>query len=379
MDFNYVKIYLTRTEHFIGSKIMSRLLDKSILLALCMILYFQNISGLYVVVPVIIAVILSAQCSYLEKDPLHIACFTAFSAACIFIPPFLFFLPLICYDIFIKRWWWVVLLSLPPIISNLQRYSIYTDIGIAVLIVLAYLIKRRGVMYDEMRVEYLRFRDDAREFTMNVERKNKELLEKQDYEVNLATLNERNRIARDIHDSVGHTLSSSILQIGALIATCRDERLKESLNTLRATLSQGMDSIRESIHDLYEESVDLYTETQKLVRDFSFCPIELDYDIEESPDKKIKYAFLTVIKEGLANIIKHSDATQVKVTLREHPALYQLIIKDNGTVKAGGQTGGIGLKNIAERIKSINGITNISSANGFTLFISVPKGGNLKV
>ena len=56
-----------------------------------------------------------------------------------------------------------------------------------------------------------------------MEQKNKELLEKQDYEIQVATLNERNRIAREIHDSVGHLLSRSILQLGALKAVHRQE------------------------------------------------------------------------------------------------------------------------------------------------------------
>ena len=66
-----------------------------------------------------------------------------------------------------------------------------------------------------------------------MELKNKDLMEKQDYEVNLATLNKRNGIAREIHDSVGHVMSSSILQVGALIATAQDEMARESLWNLK--------------------------------------------------------------------------------------------------------------------------------------------------
>ena len=215
-------------------------------------------------------------------------------------------------------------------------------------------------------------RDTTKEFSLQLEGKNRELMEKQDYEINLATLNERNRIARDIHDSIGHLLSNSILQTGALMATCKNETLYNNLNTLKNTLIAGMDSVRESIHGLYDESVDLYTEVRALIDNFHFCEILLDYDMESNLDKKIKYALLSIIKEALSNVIRHSDATGVKLTLREHPALYQLIIKDNGSKKEVSSEG-IGLKNIKQRVDSLKGIVNIRYENGFMLFISIPK------
>ena len=60
-------------------------------------------------------------------------------------------------------------------------------------------------------------RDESTEMAMHLAEKNKDLMEKQEYEVHLATLAER-RIAREIHDNVGHMLSSAILQVGALRA-----------------------------------------------------------------------------------------------------------------------------------------------------------------
>ncbi|HEX3026292.1 MAG TPA: ATP-binding protein, partial [Clostridia bacterium] len=106
---------------------------------------------------------------------------------------------------------------------------------------------------------------------------------------------------------------------------------------------------------------------------FSFCSLSLDYDIPGNPDKKYKYAFLSILKEALANIIKHSNATSVRVSLREHPALYQLVVKDNGTLESRQKEAGLGLKNIANRVEGLGGIVNFSSENGFTIFISIPK------
>ena len=63
--------------------------------------------------------------------------------------------------------------------------------------------------------ELKRTRDDSRERDLLLSQKNKALLEKQDYEIYNATLKERNRIAREIHDNVGHVLSKFILMLGA--------------------------------------------------------------------------------------------------------------------------------------------------------------------
>ena len=198
-------------------------------------------------------------------------------------------------------------------------------------------------------------------------------MEKQDYEVKLAKLNERNRIARDIHDNVGHILSRSILQIGALIAVSKDEHSKDSIKLIKDNLVGAMDSIRDSVHDLHEKSVDLYTEIKTIIDSFEFCKVELEYNIDSDFDIKLKYCVITIIKEALANIIKHSNATKVRICFREHPALYQLVVHDNGTkIKLSNDTG-IGLKNIASRVEAYKGHLNIKTDNGFKIFISIPK------
>jgi signal transduction histidine kinase len=208
---------------------------------------------------------------------------------------------------------------------------------------------------------------------MKLEKQNKELLDKQDYEINLATLSERNRIARDIHDNVGHLLSRSILQIGALLAINKDEEMKENLRLIKDTLSEAMDSIRNSVHDLHEESIDLQTEIHKLIDSFVFCSIKFDYDVKTSLEKNTKHCFIAVTKEGLSNIIKHSNATETLVIIREHPAFYQLVIQDNGSNCSYNSENGIGIENIMDRVATLGGNVNISNDKGFKIFISVPK------
>ena len=77
----------------------------------------------------------------------------------------------------------------------------------------------------------------------------------QETEVALQIAEERNRIARDIHDNVGHLLSSAILQLGAIQAINQNKQLHLPLDQLNRTMNLGMDRIRESVHDLHHHSL----------------------------------------------------------------------------------------------------------------------------
>ena len=147
-----------------------------------------------------------------------------------------------------------------------------------------------------------------------------------------------------------------------------------------------MTNIRESVHNLHNNSVSLQNTVQKIVDDFKFCNINLTYDMTDQIPNDVKYAFITIIKESLTNIEKHSNATSAKLTLREHPAMYQLIIHDNGSIISEFDSSiydtenylststGIGLNNIYSRIHMLKGTIKIYTDNGFCIFISVPKG-----
>ena len=132
-----------------------------------------------------------------------------------------------------------------------------------------------------------------------------------------------------------------------------------------------MDSIRASVHKLYDESIDLDAQLKELVKKFTFCGISYEYNINSDPAEN-SVSVHSIVKEALSNIIRHSNATHASIIFNEHPALYQLIIRDNGTIKSS-RSGGLGLKNITERVRSFNGNINILTENGFEIFISVSK------
>lgn len=352
---------------------MKQLIDKSVILVTLLTFYVPNVDSTYMILPILTTVILSALISYLENQSITKIIFTIYLIVSCFIPAFLYFIPLICYDVTLIDLNWLWLFSFLPLIINSSQTPITQRLFVSAFILVSHILKYRTISFQKLERDYHLLRDNAKEISMQLEKQNKALLEKQDYEINLATLTERNRIARDIHDNVGHLLSRSILQVGALLTINKDEKTRESLKLIMDTLSEAMNSIRDSVHNLYEKAIDLHTEIQKLIDNFHFCPVKFDYDIESNLSKDIKNCFIAITKEALSNIIKHSNATEASIIIREHPGFYQLIIKDNGSPCSYNSENGIGLKNISDRIDSLGGNVNISTDNGFRIFITIPK------
>ncbi len=365
--------YLIATELIGSEKAMTQLIDKFGIFSVCLVIYIIFSNSPYLVVPVIFVTIISSLNSYYETPIYKSVGVLAFSALALFFPAMVYFIPLICYDCFMEKQYPIIFIMGLPLTVNYSNISGRGLIIILALVAITYILKYHTTHLENLRREYINLRDDMVEFSQKLEHKNRELMEKQDYDVRLATLNERNRIARDIHDSVGHVMSSSILQVGALMATAKDSDMKQALSDLQQTLTGGMNSIRQSVHNLHEDSVELYSQLEKLVRQFSFCPISFDYDMGESPPSKVKYAIIAIVKEALSNIITHSDATHASLVVRQHPGLYQVIVSDNGSKRPYNLEGGMGLANIKARVESLSGIFNIDTQRGFKLFVSIRK------
>ena len=209
-------------------------------------------------------------------------------------------------------------------------------------------------------------------------------------EIYMATLKERNRIAREIHDNVGHMLSRAILQMGALSTVYEEEPLHGQLLKVNDTLNLAMNNIRESVHDLHDDSVDLKQALLEATREMKqHYHLDLEYDMSQNVPRKVKYCFIAAVKEAMSNIVKYSNGDRIEIVLREHPALYQMTIEDNGTdeekqKKATEQmreekddlksaAGGMGLSNMRERVESLGGSIHVNYEKGFKIFISIRK------
>lgn len=234
---------------------------------------------------------------------------------------------------------------------------------------------------DKLTSSLQKTRDDSTELTLLLQDKNRSLRDKQDYEIYAATLKERNRIAREIHDNVGHLLSRAILITGAMKMTNQISGLQEPFESLDSSLGEAMDSIRKSVHDLHDDAVDLEKALEEIIADFSFCSVDFSYYLSKTIAREVKYNVIAIVKEALNNVMKHSNANLVQLTVSESEDLYQVMIEDNGTTISPNtptnplniETRGIGLINMTERVKKLHGTIIFYSQNGFRIYIKLPK------
>lgn len=328
------------------------------------------------------ALIFCCVCFFWESPLIQLGLGILFVSASLVFLPFLCFFPVVSYIFLRERSWMFlsgfVLLFFCHFLHPAAGAWVPLWLNITGFLLAALLQSHTG-QYERLNELFRKSQDDSRENQLLLTEKNKILLEKQDQEVYTATLQERNRIAREIHDNVGHLLSRSILLLGAARALNRQTELCPMLDNLGTSLDSAMDSIRSSVHDLHDDSIDLEEAVRSLITGFSFCPIVLHYDMGRTVPSEIKYCFINIIKEALSNVIKHSNARSVRITLQEHPALYQLCIEDNGTrigtacCRRDSSQNGIGLANMRDRIEALKGAIQISTDSGFRIFITIPK------
>lgn len=351
---------------------ISRIVDRLVAVVLCSFLSFFAVKPLVAIVIVLAAITLTSIIEYIENKKLTLALIISVIIASFITPYALFLFTVLAYDAFVEKETAIAFaFALLPIGINVNDNTIFfVVLGLIVAFVL-FLMRMRTDEQEKIYKNYVKQRDDYDEADIAHKYALSHILHEQDNEISVAILAERNRIAREIHDNVGHLLSSSILQLGALMTVNRDENTNEMLGALKDTLSEGMNSVRSSVHNLRNESIDLKSQLDRIISGFTFCDTELSFDVSEELDANLKYAVIAIVKECLTNTAKHSDATKVTVSVYEHPRLLQLIVADNGTSKKSDKiSSGMGIENIKQRVKALGGTLNITSANGFCVFAS---------
>lgn len=356
---------------------MKPMRNKLLLLFLCCISFCILSPSMAHVLAFLSSIFFASTIYFFQSKRYCNICSIVYGLFCIYHPAFLLFIPVLFYDscyykcyagmLFLLLEGIYMIFYLPP------AYPFFLAMLILFGMVLAMYLQSISHRWNTLDRKYKKSQDDSRETLLLMQEKNKSLLKNQDYEIYNATLQERNRIAREIHDNVGHMLSRAILLMGAIKAVNQSPELALPIEQTENTLSQAMDSIRNSVHDLHDESINLQKSLETIRDSFSFCPVTLEYDMGFEVPKAIKYCFIAIIKEALTNVAKHSNATNVSILVREHPSLFQLIIADNGTKLPVSDYTGIGLTNMQERIANLKGTIQINKKNGYRIFISIPK------
>lgn len=198
----------------------------------------------------------------------------------------------------------------------------------------------------------------------------------------LATTKERNRLAREIHDGMGHYLTTIHMQLQAAQAVLagNPQRSQEVLATAQNLTQEALADIRRSVAALRaspEEDLPLPERIARMLKSSETIGILSEFKVSGEPyplTPQAELALYRVAQEGLNNTAKHANATNIWITLDyADPAQVCLTIRDNGQ-GADHLDGGFGLLSLKERINLLNGHFNVSSdpGAGVTVEAAVP-------
>lgn len=204
----------------------------------------------------------------------------------------------------------------------------------------------------------------------------------------LATIEERNRLAREIHDSLGHYMTVINVQLEKAIAFKeRDSQMaEEALKNAKHLASEALKDIRQSVGTLRSrpEKFSLTQALAELVSHLESSQISVDLEIEGDEADFSRQALLTLYRaaqEGLTNIQKHAQASHATVHIKLEDQQARLAIVDNGQgfdparLADAKQETHYGLQGIRERLELVRGSFELESApdRGTSLLVTVPK------
>lgn len=199
----------------------------------------------------------------------------------------------------------------------------------------------------------------------------------------LATMKERNRLAREIHDGLGHYLTTIHMQIQAAnaVGSRNPRQAQEMLKKAQALTQEALEDVRGSVSALRERPdgrfVPLVEKIQKLLEDSDALMMKSNFRVCGTPrdiGPQTQWTLYRAAQEGVSNICKHSQASEYSIELSyEDPSWIHLIVKDNG-IGPFEYSEGFGLIGLRERVSHLNGSLSIfdTSEQGFGFEVIVP-------
>ena len=190
----------------------------------------------------------------------------------------------------------------------------------------------------------------------------------------------RTKISSDLHDDVGSLLSGLAMQTELMEINASEidkSKLQKIAGISRNAISQmrdlvwSIDSRRETTNDLIERMQEL-AEELLLPKDISF---QINSGSVKYPNRKlatiIKQNIFLIYKEAITNILRHSDATHVNITIKNNNKTCEFIIEDNGSKKKRYKSTGLGLSNMKLRAEAIKSTVTFKMDNGFSIILNL--------
>lgn len=206
-----------------------------------------------------------------------------------------------------------------------------------------------------------------------VSRSNARLRLAQDEIEHLAKVAERERIARDLHDLLGHTLSLVILksELATKLSDRDPERAREEIRDVERIARDALAEVRAAVSGY--RSGGLEAELQRARRALTAAGVEVSSEISKAPLPPSQEAVLSLaLREAVTNIVRHAGARNCRITLATTDTDCALKISDDG--RGGSEPFGSGLTGMKERVEVLGGSLKRDGRRGTTLLVTVPLG-----
>lgn len=216
----------------------------------------------------------------------------------------------------------------------------------------------------------------------NLQEAHQQLQDSAIYTMQVAVLEERTRIARDIHDALGHSLTSLIVQLHALKYMIQDgpPQAKEAVQNMLSVAKQSLEEIRSSVHTLVvdKESLGLTPLRALLSQVEKHTGLKVEMvaeDLEFPLTQEITITIYRILQEAVTNTLRHSDATFFRVEVVKDEDFIKLSLQDNGKItKEATFKPGFGLTGMMERVQALQGTLAyfIREPHGFQIDVHIP-------
>ena len=173
----------------------------------------------------------------------------------------------------------------------------------------------------------------------------------------IAQEKERERMARDLHDEVGATLSTAKLYVSHILGGGSKEKATDTRQKAEALLDQAIISVRSISHNLLPVNLEEFglisalEEIANKINETSELEVHIDHRLQGRLPSEMELHLYRIVQELLNNTLKHAGATSVIISLYHENGLLTLIYRDNGKGLNGGGSGsgpaksGLGMKN----------------------------------
>ncbi|ADQ39628.1 putative signal transduction histidine kinase [Caldicellulosiruptor acetigenus I77R1B] len=265
----------------------------------------------------------------------------------------------------------ILFIGLFLIPSNLAREYVLVCIFVFSLRLVTQMLK-------DSKHEYLEKIDNLGLLNLQLSKLKTQLLKSQQTIERLSAQNQQMKIATSLHDTVGHNLAALNIQLNAIKSllekkgVLEDTQIRQIISSCLQQTQTSYESLKKFVYSMKNSFETKEKYLSQLIENFNFCNITLNRsgDIENIPSHVFEN-LMAILKEALLNVAKHSNATQVAVSLESKPTYVRLAVHDNGNNK-GEIKEGVGLMSIKLRAKSMGATVNIDNHAGFSIVVFVP-------